>query len=786
MSSQPNQSGVAQIQAASTDHALSNSLAHESAHLHVTGQAIYVDDIPEVQGCLHAALGLSQQAHALIEKIDLSTVLASEGVVAAYTADDLTTHNYWGAIIQDDPFLAPGKVEFVGQAVFLVIAKTMTQARIAARKAVISYKALPPVFSVADAKQADSLLGGPVTLAVGNAKLAINAAPHRVSACGSIGGQEHFYLEGHVALALPQEDGQMHVWSSSQHPTEMQQSVAHILGLAQHQVVSYVRRMGGGFGGKEVQPAQFVGLAAFAAAKLNRPVKLRLDRDDDMVLTGKRHAFEFSYNVGFNSDGKLHGFDLELNSLCGFSTDYSHQVNDRALCHVDNAYFHEHLHVLNHRCKTNIQSATAFRGFGAPQGMFAIEHAMEQIARATGRDPLDVRKTNLYGAAPRNVTHYGAPIEDFFIPDMLEQLEQQCHYRERRSQIELFNQQSTILKKGISITPVMFGVSFNASFLNRGSAMVALYLDGSILVNHAGTEMGQGLYTKIAQVVAHAFSVDPSQVRNSTTDTSKLPNTSPTAASSGTDVNGMAAQDACNTLIKRLTDFMAGVWKVDANSLHFKEGQLVCSVNSDLKISLRDLAQKANFSRVHLVAQGYYNTPKIHWDGKNYKGQPFYYYAMGVSCSEVCIDTLSGEFKLQRVDILHDVGNSLNPAIDIGQIEGGFIQGVGYLTSEELVWNSRGKLTTHAPSTYKIPTASDIPETFNVTLFGRPNAEPTIHRSKAVGEPPLMLAFSTWFAIADAISSLSQYKYPALLNAPATPEAILMACQQMLERVQRY
>lgn len=754
------------------------SLPHESAHLHVSGRATYVDDIPQPKDCLFVALGLSTQAHAKIIDMDLAEVRAAPGVVSVLTAADIPGKKLWGAITHDDPFLAIDTVEFFGQAIFMVVARDYTQARQACLLAKIKYEPLTPAITIEQAIELQRFLVPPVKLQIGDPHSAMAQATHRAKGCGAIGGQEHFYLEGQVALAIPKEDGQFEIWSSSQHPTEMQQTVAHVLGIDQNCVTSYVRRMGGGFGGKEVQPAQFCGLAAVAAWHTGKPVKLRLDRDDDMMLTGKRHAFSFDYEVGFSSEGQLQAFDVQLNSQCGFSTDYSHQVNDRAICHIDNCYHHEHLNLVNYRCKTNTQSATAFRGFGAPQGMFAIEHAMDVIARATGKDPLDVRLNNLYGPAPRNKTHYEATIEAFHIPDMLAQLVKTSDYRERRQQIAQWNIQQPLIKRGLAMTPIMFGVSFNASFLNRGSAQVALYLDGSLMVNHSGTEMGQGLYTKVAQVVAHEFGVTLDKVRNSTTDTSKLPNTSPTAASSGSDLNGMAAQAACLELKSRLANLFANLWSCSKEQVEFIDGKVLGPLSgsdSAQNLTLAQAAQRANFNRVHLVAHGFYNTPKIHWDGAKYKGQPFYYYALGCACSEVEIDTLTGEFKLTRVDILHDVGNSLNPAIDIGQIEGGFIQGVGYLTSEELVWDSKGKLQTHAPSTYKIPTASDQPNIFNVELYDQPNSEPTIHRSKAVGEPPLMLAMSTWFAIADAISSLSSYKQMPTLSAPATPEQILKA-----------
>ena len=760
---------------------IGQSIAHESAHLHVTGRATYVDDIAAPQGTLHAALGLSSKAHAHIVGIDLRAVLSADGVIAAFTAKDILGQNLYGAVLHDEPFLADSTVQFIGQPIFVVVAQTMMQARYAARFAVVTYNDLPAILTIEAAKARQSFLCPPVSVKLGNATVALTTSDHQVKGQCAIGGQEHFYLEGHVALAIPLEDGQMQVIVSTQHPTEMQQVVATILGIDQNDVLSQVRRMGGGFGGKEVQPAQFAAIAALAANHLNRPVKLRLDRDDDMVITGKRHDFAFDYKVGFSSSGALQAFDVTLDSRCGFSADYSHQVNDRALCHLDNAYYHQNLSVLNYRCRTNTQSGTAFRGFGAPQGMFAIEHAIETIARHLQIDPLTVRKRNFYGEAPRNVTHYGAKVEGFLIPEIVEQLENTSDYWARREAIILFNQKSPIIKRGLALTPVMFGVSFNASFLNRGSAMIALYLDGSIALNHAGTEMGQGLFTKIAQIVADAFGVAVDKVRTFATDTSKLPNTSPTAASAGSDLNGMAALDACNTLKHRLFELMATKWQCDVADLSLKDGYLHQQGKDALgkinePISLAKLAQTANFARVHLVAHGFYNTPKIHWDGAAFQGQPFYYYAFGASVSEVAIDTLTGEHKLTRVDILHDVGRSLNPAIDIGQIEGGFVQGLGYLTCEELVWDETGALRTHAPSTYKIPTAGDIPEIFNVALLNRPNHEPTVHRSKAVGEPPLMLALSAWFAIADAVSSISNYTKVAPLIAPATPEAILNAC----------
>lgn len=758
--------------------AVGQAAPHDSAALHVSGQARYIDDLPLPAGALHAALGLSPQMHARIVEIDLMPVRQAPGVVAVLTAADIPGHNQWGAVVHDEPFLAERETRYVGQPLFVVVATQPRLARRAARLARIQWEPLPAVRDIAEALAAGSLLTPPTVIEIGTPAAALQQAAHRAAGASAIGGQEHFYLEGQVALAIPQEDGQMWVQASSQHPTEMQHAVADILGRPWSAVESVCRRIGGGFGGKEVQPAQFAALAALAAHHTGRAVKLKLDRDDDMMITGKRHEFEFDYDVGFDAEGRLQAFDLRLRSRCGHSTDYSHQVNDRALCHLDNGYSHSHLRVLNHRCRTHTQSATAFRGFGAPQGMFAIEHAIETIARTLGRDPLDVRKANFYGAAPRNTTPYGQTVDDFWLPEIVAQVEAQSDYRARRQAIRAFNAAQPVRRRGLALTPVMFGVSFNATFLNRGSASVALYLDGSVALNQAGVEMGQGLFVKMQQVVAHEFGLQPQQVRCSATNTARLPNTSPTAASAGADLNGMATLDACRTLKQRLVLLLAARWQVGTDAVVFSDGAAHTPDHSQ-RLTLREVAGLAHLARVPLLAQGYYTTPDIHWDGARFHGSPFYYFAYGAACSEVEIDTQTGEHQLLRVDIVHDVGQSLNPAIDIGQIEGGFIQGLGYLTCEELVWDREGRLRTHSPSTYKIPTARELPPQWNVRLFDRPNPVPTVHRSKAVGEPPLMLALSVWFALADAVASLGDYRRAARMTAPATPEQVLQACTEM-------
>jgi xanthine dehydrogenase large subunit len=755
-----------------------DALAHDSAHLHVSGRATYADDVREPQGTLHAAIAYSPIACGVLRGVDLSAVLASEKVIAAFTAQDIPGKNLYGAITHDEPFLAEDRVEFVGQPIAIVVARTRDAARRAARKAKFDIVEETPILTIDEATASNSLLKPPTIIERGNQTDAFAKATHKVNGESSIGAQEHFYLEGQIALAIPHEDGQMQVIVSTQHPTEMQQVVATILGIGWNDVVSEVRRLGGGFGGKEVQPAQFAALAALAAHHTGCPVKLRLDRNDDFLTTGKRHDFAFRYDAASDANGRLAAFDLTLSSRCGFSTDYSHQVNDRALCHLDNGYHHTNLKVVNYRCKTNTQSATAFRGFGAPQGMFAIEHCIESIARAVGRDPLDVRKENFYSERTGLKTHYDQAVEGFWLPQIVDRLEATSDYSARRKAITAHNAKQPIIRKGISLTPVMFGVSFNASFLNRGSAVLSLYLDGSFVLNHAGTEMGQGLFIKMQQVVADAFGVDARRVRSTTTNTSKLPNTPPTAASSGADLNGMAVLDACNTLKARLMPWLTRALKCEADDIVFRDG-VATTRRGDASLTMQEIATRATLAKIPLTAQGFYYTPGIQWNGETFSGKPAYYFSYGAAVSEVALDTLTGENKVTRVDILQDVGRSLNPAIDRGQIEGGFVQGMGYLTSEELVWDAKGRLRTHAPSTYKIPTAADVPEVFNVELWDQDNHVDTIHRSKAVGEPPLMLALSVWFAIADAISSYTDSRTMPKLVAPATPEAILRAMNEM-------
>jgi len=757
-----------------------SSERHESAHLHVSGEARYVDDIPEPQGTLHAAIGMSARPHARVRKLDLDPVRAAPGVVAVVTAGDVPGTNDIG-VRGDDPIFADGLVEFVGQSLFAVAATSVGAARRAACAAVVEYEDLEPLLDIDSALAAESFVLPTMRLDRGEAPAAIAAAAHRLQGRLRIGGQEQFYLEGQIAFAVPREDGDMLVYSSTQHPGEVQMVVAHALARKAKDIVVECRRMGGGFGGKETQPALFACIAALLARVTGQAVKLRPDRDTDMVMTGKRHGYRIDYDVGFDAEGEIQGLELVFASRCGMSADLSGPVNDRTMFHADNCYYLANVGITSHRCKTNTVSNTAFRGFGGPQGMMAIEWVIDEIARHLGVDPLAVRHKNFYGVGERDETPYRMKVEDNVLPELVPQLEQSADYHQRRQAIAEFNAGSRLLKRGIALTPVKFGISFTATHFNQAGALIHIYSDGTVQLNHGGTEMGQGLFTKVAQVVAEELQIDIDSIRCTPSDTARVPNASATAASSGSDLNGMAAQAAARTLRERLVNFAAEQQSVDPEQVSLRGGQLL--VAGERRQSFAELAHAAWMGRVSLSATGFYRTPKIHYDRETMSGRPFYYFAYGAAVSEVVIDTLTGEHKVLRVDILHDVGKSLNPAIDIGQVEGGFIQGVGWLTTEELWWNDRGELQTHAPSTYKIPAASDVPADFNVELLlsGR-NHEPTIHRSKAVGEPPLMLGMSVFFAIKDAVAAAGEHRFSPHLDAPATPEAVLMAVEDVNNR----
>ncbi|WP_027488738.1 xanthine dehydrogenase molybdopterin binding subunit [Allorhizobium undicola] len=757
------------------------SLRHDSAHKHVSGTAEYIDDIPEPAGLLHGALGLADRAHAEIISIDLSAVKTFPGVVAVLTASDIPgTNDVSSGGRHDEPLIATGKVEFHGQTLFAVIAETRDAARKAARLAKVEYRDLPFWTDIDGALENGAPLVTPgMVLKRGEPETELSKAPHRLQSSMRIGGQEHFYLESHIALAIPGEDEDVTVWSSTQHPSEVQHIVGHVLNIPSHAITVNVRRMGGGFGGKETQGNQFAALAALAAKKLNRAVKFRPDRDEDMAVTGKRHDFKVDFDVAFDDAGRIHAIDANYAARCGYSSDLSGPVTDRALFHADSSYFYPHVKLTSQPLKTHSVSNTAYRGFGGPQGMLGAERVIEEIAYALGKDPLEVRKANFYGekGSGRDLTPYHQQVEDNVIARVVAELESSADYQARRNAIVAFNRSSPIIKKGIALTPVKFGISFTMTAYNQAGALVHVYQDGSIHLNHGGTEMGQGLYTKVAQVIADGFQVDIDKVKITATTTGKVPNTSATAASSGSDLNGMAAYDAVRQIKERLIAFATEKWGVSADEVVFLPNRV--RVGGE-EIPFPDFIRQAYLARVQLSAAGFYKTPKIHWDRASGRGTPFYYFAYGASCSEVSIDTLTGEYMMERTDILHDVGRSLNPAIDIGQIEGGFVQGMGWLTTEELWWDGKGRLRTHAPSTYKIPLASDRPKIFNVRLAEwSENTEPTIGRSKAVGEPPFMLAISVLEALSMAVASIADYRLCPRLDAPATPERVLMAVERL-------
>src|SRR5262245_48670675 len=758
---------------------------HDSAHKHVSGQALYIDDIPEPAGTLHGCLGLSTVTRGKIIAMNLSAVCAAPGVVDVLTAKDIPGANDISPTGRHDaPVLAADEVQFFGQPIFCVIARTREEARRACRLAKIEYQELPFVIDVGglDPKK-DKLVTPPLTLKRGNAAEAIAKAPRRIKGKMRVGGQEHFYLEGHIAMAIPGEDQDVTIYSSTQHPSEVQHMVAHALGVSSHAVTIEVRRMGGGFGGKETQGNQFAALAAIAAKRLGRAVKIRPDRDDDMTATGKRHDFLIDYEVGFDDEGTILGIDYTYAARCGFSSDLSGPVTDRALFHCDNAYYFPAVHARSAPLYTNTVSNTAFRGFGGPQGMVGVERAIDEIAFAVGKDPLEIRKKNFYGISDRNVTPYHQTVGDNVIDRIVEELERSSDYHRRRRVIEAFNNNSRYIKRGIALTPVKFGISFTATHFNQAGALVHVYTDGSVHLNHGGTEMGQGLYVKVAQVVAEEFQLDLDRVKLTATTTGKVPTTSATAASSGTDLNGMAAQNAARQIRDRLTNFAAEKYQVPLDQIEFKPNRVRVG---NQEFPFADLIKQAYMARIQLSAAGFYKTPKIHWDRDKGRGHPFYYFAYGASCSEVSIDTLTGEYMVERTDILHETGRSLNRAIDLGQIGGGLIGGMGWLTTEELWWDHKGRLRTHAPSTYKIPLASDRPKIFNVTLADwSENREQTVHRSKAVGEPPFMLAMSVLHALSDAVASVAGHRICPRLDAPATPERVLMAVERLKAEVEK-
>ncbi len=754
------------------------SVPHDSAPLHVSGEAIYIDDMPEARALLHAYIGLSTHAHARIVSRDLSAVRAAPGVVAVMTAEDVPGVNDIGPSLPGDPIFADEITEYHGQALFAVAATSLAQARAAAALARIEYEPLPAILTLDEALAREDARVLPSRLIKrGDPDAAIARASHRLRGTLRIGGQDHFYLEGQIAVSHPGEQGDMLIYSSTQNPSEIQHLVARALAVPDHSVVCETRRMGGGFGGKESQAAIPAAISAMLAAQTKRPVKCRLDRDDDMVLTGKRHPFRIDYDVGFDESGVIGGVNFMLAGDCGFSPDLSGGINDRAMMHIDNCYFLENISILSHRCKTNTVSHTAFRGFGGPQGIMGIEYVLDEIARHLRRDALEIRRRNFYGTAIRNVTPYGMTVEDNIIGELVDDLARSANYAGRLQEIAAFNAGSDWIKRGIALVPVKFGISFTAIHLNQAGALVQLYTDGSVLLNHGGTEMGQGLFIKVAQVVAEEFGIPVERVRVSATNTAKVPNTSPTAASAGTDLNAKAAQAAAHAIKQRLAHVAAAEFGVPSTAVIFAGSEVI---GGRRRIGFAELAKLARMQRVSLSSTGFYATPKIHFDPVSQTGRPFYYFAYGAAVAEVEVDGLTGEYRQRRVDILHDCGKSLNPAIDLGQIEGGFVQGAGWLTTEELWWDASGQLRTHAPSTYKIPTIGDLPAVFQVGIYeGGRNRENAIFRSKAVGEPPLNLGIAVFQAIRDAVAGFGTEGMAPQLDAPATPERVLMAIERL-------
>jgi xanthine dehydrogenase large subunit len=766
-------------QVAITASPLHQSQPHDSAVKQVAGRAEYIDDLVEPTGTLHAYLGLATRAHAEIVSMDLSAVRAAPGVVAVLTADDVIGENDISSNhLHDEPIFSDKHVQFWGQPLFAVVADTRDIARRATKLAKVEYKDLPHLTSAEAAAEAGGrLVTTPLKLSRGDLAEGFSKSERVVKGRMKLGGQEHFYLESQVALAIPGEDEELLLQCSTQHPTEIQVMVAQVLGIPHASVTVNMRRMGGGFGGKETQGNLFAVVAALAAKLTGRAVKIRPDRDDDMSITGKRHDFVVDYEVGYTNEGKIQAVKARFAARCGWSADLSGPVTDRALFHCDNAYWYPAVEAVSVPLYTNTQSNTAFRGFGGPQGIIGAERWIEDIAYDLGVDPLEIRKRNFYGTDTENITPYHQPVEDNVIREVIADLEKSSDYQARRENILAYNAKSRVLKKGIAMVPVKFGISFTATWHNQAGALIHVYRDGSVHLSHGGTEMGQGLHVKVAQVVADAFAIPLSAVKITASNTGKVPNTSATAASSGTDLNGAAALNGAEQVKARMIAQAAKLGNVAPELVRWDYSGITAG---EKFLTFAQLAHACWMGRVQLSAAGFYATPKIHWDRSTGRGHPFYYFAYGAAAAEVTIDTLTGEYVVDRVDVLEDVGRSLNPAIDIGQVEGGFIQGMGWLTTEELWWDQKGELRTHAPSTYKIPLASDMPAEFNVRLAEWSiNKEPAIGRSKAVGEPPLVLGYSVVEALSMAVASVADYTIAPRLEMPATPERVLLAVERL-------
>ncbi|RLZ03110.1 xanthine dehydrogenase molybdopterin binding subunit [Kocuria tytonicola] len=757
------------------------AVAHDHAAEHATGTALYTDDlIHRAQNVLHAWPVQAPHAHARITSLDTAPALEVPGVARVLTAQDVPGVNDSGS--KEDEPLFPSEVMFHGHAVCWVLAESLEAARLGAEAVAVEYDPLPSLISLRDAIAAGSFQGGQPTISRGDVGAGLAAAPHRFSGELEFGGQEHFYLETHASFAYVDEGGQVFVQSSTQHPTETQEVVAHVLGLDDHDVTVQCLRMGGGFGGKEMQPHGFAAVAALGATLTGRPVRVRLNRNQDITLSGKRHPYHAQWEVGFDDDGRLLALRATVTSDGGWSLDLSEPVLQRTLCHIENAYWIPDVEVHGRVARTHKTSQTAFRGFGGPQGMLVIEDVLGRCAPLLGLDPTELRGRNLY--TPGQLTPYGQPVRH---AERLSAIWNELHHRadvtRRRRRIAEFNAAHPDTHRALAVTPVKFGISFNLTAFNQAGALVHVYRDGSVLINHGGTEMGQGLHTKMRQVAATALGVPLGAVRLAPTRTDKVPNTSATAASSGSDLNGGAVKNACDQIRERLAEVAAREFGIHPDDVRFVAGKVTGIGFHDRAMTFAELAHTAYFQRVSLWAAGYYRTDGLHWDAQRMQGEPFKYFSYGASVSEVEVDAFTGAYRLLRTDIVHDVGDSLSPLIDVGQIEGGFVQGTGWLTLEDLRWDesdgpNRGRLSTQAASTYKLPSFSEMPEQFNVHLFERATESGVVYGSKAVGEPPLMLAFSVREALREAAASFGPQGHSVELASPATPEAVFWAVQE--------
>jgi xanthine dehydrogenase large subunit len=764
---------------------MSTNIHHDSAEKHVTGESVYINDMLVNEQLLLGKVVFSKQAHARIKKLNIKKALKVKGVYAVLTAKDIPGENQMGPVIHDERCLAEKEVVCIGQAVALIAAGNAEALHEAEKKIQIEYEPLDAVLDIETAIEKNTLLAPPRKIERGDVEEAMKNAPHVIKGELKTGAQEHWYLETQTALAVPGEGKEMMIHASSQNPAETQAIVAEVLGIQKNDVEVEVKRMGGGFGGKETQGNHVAAWAALLANATRRPVKIHLFRDDDQIMTGKRHRYISKYEIGFDQEGQILAYKVDFNADAGCATDLSMAILERATLHADNAYYLPAVRITGKAWRTNLPSNTAFRGFGGPQGMAVIENAIDKIARFLHQEPAEIRWKNFYKTENNFHTPYGQKVENNRLYLMYDKIMQSSEYVKRKKEIGLFNKENEFYKRGIALTPVKFGISFTTSFLNQAGALVNIYTDGTVLVNHGGTEMGQGLHTKILQIASAELGVTPDRVKVNATNTSKVPNTSPTAASSGSDINGMAVKNAIDTIKSRLTEIVIPEFekrfqeKAEKENIVFENNFIFDKTDPHRKISFNELVQAAYVKQVSLSSTGFYRTPDIYFDREKGQGNPFYYFSYGMAVSEVEIDVLTGQHKLLRTDIVHDVGDSINEGIDKGQVEGAFVQGLGWVTTEEIKWDKSGNQLTHSPDTYKIPTVSDIPADFRIELLKNVPNPGTIRRSKAVGEPPFMLALSVWLAIKDAISAVADHKEEPEFSLPATYEVILLSSEKL-------